>query len=364
MKVELKTGEGLVRELSVAVPADRVQTEMEKKFVEVQQTTTLKGFRKGKAPMTMIKSMFANEVRADVVDELIKATLPEAVKDHELRVATRPTLTDFNFADDGGFNYTAQVEVFPEVGAIAFSGLKITADTSEISDKDVNEMVDYLRKRAATVRPVEREARDTDWVTVDLKKIADPKNVLQTDVFPNSEVDLSNQMTIKEFREQIPGMKVGEEKNIEVVYANDYSDQAFAGATITYACTLKTVKEVILPELDDSFAKQTQIGETLLEMRLKIREDLKRQRDDAQRRNQRHEIIHQMAEINAIPIPEGMVAEYLESVVEDFKKQYPKATADDETQIKQNYRHVGIEAMRWDIIWHQLSEQEKIEVLA
>ncbi len=364
MKVELKTGEGLVRELSVAVPADRVQTEMEKKFVEVQQTTTLKGFRKGKAPMTMIKSMFANEVRADVVDELIKVTLPEAVKDHELRVATRPTLTDFNFADDGGFNYTAQVEVFPEVGAIAFSGLKITADNSEISDKDVNEMVDYLRKRAATVRPVEREARETDWVTVDLKKIADPKNVLQTDVFPNSEVDLSNQMTIKEFREQIPGMKIGEEKNIEVVYADDYSDSAFAGATITYGCTLKTVKEVILPELDDSFAKQTQIGETLLEMRLKIREDLKRQRDDAQRRNQRHEIIHQMAEINAIPIPEGMVAEYLESVVEDFKKQYPKATPDDETQIKQNYRHVGIEAMRWDIIWHQLSEQEKIEVLA
>ncbi len=253
MKVELKTGEGLVRELSVAVPADRVQTEMEKKFVEVQQTTTLKGFRKGKAPMTMIKSMFANEVRADVVDELIKVTLPEAVKDHELRVATRPTLTDFNFADDGGFNYTAQVEVFPEVGAIAFTGLKITVDNSEISDKDVNEMVDYLRKRAATVRPVEREARETDWVTVDLKKIADPKNVLQTDVFPNSEVDLSNQMTIKEFREQIPGMKIGEEKKIEVVYADDYSDSAFAGATITYGCTVKTVKEVILPEVDDTF---------------------------------------------------------------------------------------------------------------
>jgi trigger factor len=170
-------------------------------------------------------------------------------------------------------------------------------------------------------------------------------------------------MTIKEFREHIPGMKVGEEKNIEVVYADDYSDRAFAGATITYACILKTVKEVILPELDDSFAKQTQIGETLLEMRLKIREDLKRQRDEAEKRNQRHEIVHQMAEINAIPIPEGMVAEYLESVVEDFKKQYPKATADDETQIKQNYRHVGIEAMRWDIIWHQLAEQEKIEVL-
>ena len=363
MKVEVKTGEGLVREVSVAIPADRVQTEMEKKFIEVQQTTTLKGFRKGKAPMNMIKSMFENEVRADVVDELIKVTLPEAVKSNELRVATRPNLTDFNFSDDGGFNYTAQVEVFPEVGTITYPGLKVTADSSEISDKDVNEMVEYMRKRMATVRPVEREAQLTDWVTVDLKKVADPKMVLQTGVFPNSEVDLSNPMTIKEFREHIPGMKIGEEKNIEVVYADDYSDRVFAGAHITYGCTLKAVKKVILPELDDSFAKQAQIGETLLEMRLKIREDLKRQRDDAQKRNQRHEIVHKMAEINAIPIPEGMVAEYLESVVEDFKKQYPKATAEDEVQIKQNYRHVGVEAMRWDIIWHQLADQEKIEVL-
>lgn len=362
MKVEVKTGEGLVREVSVAIPADRVQTEMEKKFVEVQQTTTLKGFRKGKAPMNMIKSMFENEVRADVVDELIKVTLPEAVKSNELRVATRPNLTDFNFSDDGGFNYTAQVEVFPEVGTITYPGLKVTADSSEISDKDVNEMVEYMRKRMATVRPVEREAQITDWVTVDLKKVADPKLVLQTDVFPNSEVDLSNPMTIKEFREQIPGMKIGEEKNIEVVYADDYSDRVFAGAHITYGCTLKAVKEVILPDLDDNFAKQAQIGETLPEMRLKIREDLKRQRDDAQKRNQRHEIVHQMAAINAIPIPEGMVAEYLVTVVEDFKKQYPKATSEDEAQIKQNYRHVGIEAMRWDIIWNQLAEQEKIEV--
>lgn len=364
MKVEVKTGEGLVRELSVVVPAERVQTEMEKKFVEVQQKAEIKGFRKGKVPMPMIKNMFANEVRADVVDDLIKETLPEAVKEHALKVATRPTLTDFNFNDDGGFNYTAQVEVFPEVGTIGYAGIKVTKEDGEVSDKDVNEMVDYMRKRMATVRPVEREATTADWVTVDLKKIADPKLVLQTDSFPNSEVDLSNPITIKEFREQIPGMKIGDEKNIEVIYPEDYSDRVFAGASITYQATLKSVKEVILPELDDSFAKQTGIGETLLEMRLKIREDLKRQREDAFKRNQRHELIHQMTDINPIPIPEGMVAEYLESVVEDFKKQYPKATAEDEEQIKQNYRHVGIEAMRWDLIWHQLATQETIEVLA
>ena len=132
MKVEVKTGEGLVRELSVVVPAERVQTEMDKKFVEVQQKAEIKGFRKGKVPMNMIKNMFTNEVKADVVDDLIKETLPEAVKEHDLKVATRPTLTEFDFNEDGGFHYTAQVEVFPEVGTIAYAGIKITKEDGEI----------------------------------------------------------------------------------------------------------------------------------------------------------------------------------------------------------------------------------------
>lgn len=363
MKVEVKQGEGLVRELSVEVPADRVSTEMEKKFEEVRQTVTLKGFRKGKAPMHMIKSIYANEVRADVVDELIKVTLPEAVKENELRVATRPTLTDFNFSDDGGFTYTAQVEIFPEIGAISYDDLKVTGSTGEVTDKEVNDVVEYLRKRFADTRPVEREARDTDWVTLDLKKVADPNLALQTDSFPNMEVDLTSPVTIKEFREQIPGMRIGEEKNIEVAYPDDFSDRAFAGAHITYGATLKAVKEVHLPEVTDAFAQQTGMGQTVLELRLKIREDLKKQRDEMHRRNQKREIVSQMTAKNPIAIPEGMVSEYLDSVVEDFKKEYAKVEAADEEAIRTNYRQVGIDAMRWDLIWHRLADQENIEVL-
>lgn len=360
MKVEVKQGEGLKREISIELPPDRVQTAINQKFEEVQQTVTLKGFRKGKAPMNMVKSMFADEVKADVVDELIKASYPEALKEKTLNVASRPTLTNLNFTDDGGLVFTATVEVFPEVDKVVFDKLEVASPEIEVKDEEVNDVIEYLRKRLATVRVVEREAREGDLVTCDLKKTHDPKLALQNDDFPNSEIDLGNKMTVKEFKEHIPGMKAGDQKEIEVIYPDDYSDKAFAGAHITYMCTVKTVKEQILPTVDDAFAKQAGTGETVLELRLKVREDLKRQHTDMLVQAQKRELIRQVCEKNPIPIPEGMIEDYLQEVIEDFKKNYQSI---DESEIRGTYRQVGIDSMRWDILWHKIAEQERIEVL-
>jgi len=359
VKIEVKQGEGLKRELSIEVPPDRVQSEMDKKFDEVKRSVTLKGFRKGKAPMTMIKTVYADEVKADVVDELIKSTFPEAVRQHTLNVASRPTLTNLNFNDDGGFTYTATVEVFPEIPTVKFENLEVPTHEIAIKDEEIDEVVAYFRKRHADVRPVERVARDGDIVIADMKKVADPKLALDTTDFPDSQIDLGNKMTVKEFREQLLGARAGDQKQIEVVYPDDYSDSRFAGARITYECSVKQIKEQILPEVDDAFARQSGVGETALEMRLKIREDLTKRREDDLHREQKRELVRQICEANPIPIPDGMVNDYLDSVVADFKKNYPDAAED---EIRRNYREVGIETMRWDMLWHSLADQQKIEV--
>ncbi|MFZ1683486.1 MAG: trigger factor [Candidatus Zixiibacteriota bacterium] len=360
MKVEVKQGEGLKREISIELPAERVQTAIEQKFAEVQQSVTLKGFRKGHAPMNMVKSMYADEVKADVIDDLIKVSYPEALKEKTLNVASRPTLTNLNFTDDGGLVFTATVEVFPEVEKVLYDGFEVPNPEVEVKDDEVNDVIEYLRKRLATVRVVEREARDGDIVTCDLKKLLDPKLALQTDDFPNSEIDLGNKLTVKEFKENIPGMKAGDQKEIDVVYPDDYSDKVFAGAQIKYLCTVKLVKEQIMPEVDDAFAKSTGSGETVLELRIKVREDLMRQHTDMLHQNQKRELIRQVCEKNPIPIPEGMVEEYLKDVVEDFKKNYENV---DEADVRATYHQVGVDSMRWDILWHKLAEQENVEVL-
>jgi trigger factor len=358
--VNVENGDGLTRKVSVQVPAETFQTEMEKKLDELRQGITLKGFRKGKAPLDMVRSQYGDKVKADVVDELFRSSLSSAIDDHQLKLAGRPTVTALDLADDGTLSYQAELEVFPEIARVEYDGLALQAEELTVADNDVDEIVQHYRKQFSQLRPLDRSAQDGDVVVVDLIKIADSKEALPADSFPDSQIDLASAATIKEFKEHLPGMKAGDEKQVEVAYDEDYSDPVFAGAHITYNCKVKSVNERILPEVNDAFAKQTGLGETALEFRLKIRERLLAEKQAVQRRMHRREIVELVCNRNNVPIPESPITEYLDNLVKDFREQGEQF---DEKELRERYRPVGVKSMRWDLLWRKLAEQEKIEVL-
>ena len=360
MKVEVTELEGLYRQLAVEVPQNRFQEEMDKELEQLRRKVTLKGFRKGKAPMNMIKSNYGESVKTEVIDKLIKATYPEAISSQTLKVASPPQVTDLKIEDDGSFSYKAKVEVFPDIKKVVFDGIKLTTTDTEATDAEVDEFIETLRDRQAEMREVNRAAKADDIVVLDMTKVKDPKLAVEQTDFPETTVDLSHGMTLKEFKEQIPGMKAGEEKDIAVKYADDYSDSRLAGAEITYRTRLKAVKEKILPEVDDAFAKASAEAETVLELRLNIREEIKRQKEEGQNRSFKSQIITQMNEKNPVPVPESMIENYLHSVIEDLTSQKAEFKED---EIRKMYRLMGEQTIRWQILYHQLAEQEKIEVL-
>ncbi len=360
MKVEVESGQGLTRKLSVEIPAQTFNSEMEKKLTELSRTVTLKGFRKGNAPLEMIRSQFGDQVKADVVDDLFRQSLSNAIDTHKLKLAGRPTVTALDLSDDGTLSYKAEIEIFPEIERVVYDGLSLQAVELKVEDSEVNEFVEHYRKQLSELRVLSRPATDQDVVVVDLTKLSDPKKALPTDSFPDSQIDLSNPATIKEFRKHLPGLKAGDERDIEVVYDDDYSDPAFAGAHITYKCTVKSVNERLLPQVDDAFAKRSGLGETALEFRLKVREQLLKEREITQKRTHRREVVDLICSRNEIPIPEGPINEYLDTLVEDFRKEGEEF---DEPKVREQYRPVGIRSMRWDLLWRKLVEQEKIEVL-
>ncbi|MEW6412027.1 MAG: trigger factor [Candidatus Zixiibacteriota bacterium] len=364
MKVEIKQLDGLVRELSVEVPAETVNARTEQKLKEVRRDASLKGFRKGKAPMNMIKSIYGEQVKIDVAEDLIKSTYPEVVRENTLKVASYPQVTDLKYEDDGSLSYTATVEVFPEIDKVNFDGLTLVGEDIEVKDDEVDDIVEHLRKRSAEVRAVERAVGENDLVTLDIEVTSDPGKVLSTDRFDGSEVDLSNKLTVKEFREALPGLKAGDVKEIEVKYDKEYPDEVFAGAELKYKCTVKAVKERILPELNDAFAKSTGQAETALELRIKIRERLTRQKTDDRNRGFKHQVIEQMAEKNQVPLPNSIVQEYLDNVIENFKKQYGEGDDFNEAEVRKNYQPMAETNLRWNMLLHQLAKQEKIEVLS
>jgi trigger factor len=360
VKVEVKTGDGLQRQIFVEIPAESVNAELDTQYREKRKSVTLKGFRKGKAPLDMIKSLFKDEVTINVADNLIKVTYPEAIREAKLKVATAPSVSALDFTDEGGLTYTAEVEVFPELGTVKYDGLKVTPESVEVADSDIDEIVEMYRTQYSELRVVERPAGEKDVVVADLHKLEDPKEVMKEDIFEGVEVDLSKGQTVKEFKQALTGAKVGDEPEVEVTYGYDYADPRFAGARIKYRCKVTAVKERILPEFNDALAKQTKMAETVLEFRLKVREQLEKEKKDIEKNRMRQETITQMVEKNRFDIPEAMLKEYLDAAVQDVKKQYPDAS---EEEIRQSYTEPGRNQMRWNFLYHELAEQEKIEVL-
>lgn len=358
--VNVENGDGLTRKVSVEVPAETFQSEMQKKLDELRQGITLKGFRKGKAPLDMVRSQYGDQVKAEVVDELFRSSLSSAIDDHKLKLAGRPTVTALDLADDGTLSFKAELEVFPEIARVEYDGLALQAEEPTVADSDVDDIVQHYRKQLSQLRPLDRVAKDGDVVVVDLIKTSDPKEALPADSFPDSQIDLASVATIKEFKEHLPGMKAGDEKQVKVVYDKDYSDPVFAGAHITYNCKVKSVNERIMPEINDAFAKQTGVGETALEFRLKIRERLLAEKQAVQRRMHRREIVELVCSRNNVPIPESPITEYLDNLVKDFQE---RGEQFDEKELRERYHPVGVKSMRWDLLWRRLAEQEKIEVL-
>jgi len=359
LKVDLAANDGLKRTLTIEIPAETVNDRIERGLNKIRQEVTLKGYRKGKAPMDIIRSNYTDKVKAEIAEEMIQSSYGEAVREKELKVATPPTVTDLDFKDDGAFTFTAELEVLPELEKVISDGLEVKTVKAEVEDKEVDEYLEYIRRQLAEFRPLTRPATETDIVVVDLKKLHDPKLALKSDEINDAEIDLGGAMTVKEFKEQVPGMAIGDEKEITVKYDKDYSDQNFAGAEIKYLVKVKEVKERILPEINDALAKQTGKAETALELKLALRKEIETHKADELKKNHRSQIIDQMCKKNEIDVPEGIIAGYLESVVKEAKESGQEVN---EEQIRTSYRPIGENTFRWNMIMQKLAEDEKIEV--
>lgn len=359
VKVEVKPLEKLAHEISVTVDADTVNQKLDSKFGQVRRNAHLKGFRKGKAPMDMIKQVYGGEVRAEVAEEVLKETISDAIEESSLKIATKPALTALDYNEAGGLDYSVKVEVMPEIDKVEIDGLKVTEDDIEVTDQEVDDMVESLRNAFVEHRPVQREVIKGDKVVMDLDKVEDPDNVLEDDHFEDAEIDLANPMTVQEFKDELPGLKAGESREIEVKYGDDYPDPNFAGKRIKYRATVKEVAERLLPEWDDDFAKRTKQAETALELKLKLREDIKKNKEEQRRRTQRNQVVRQMCERNALEVPGALVDDYLSAVIEDAKRQQPDLN---EQQAREGYREMAENTLRWNMIYHHIADQESVEI--
>lgn len=308
MEVQLETPGGLVRQLRVRVPAERVAQAVDARLKRVATRAKIPGFRPGKAPFKVIEQQYGDSARMEAVSEIVQQTYPEALGKSGVNPAGMPKIDITAEKPGEPLEYVAQFEVYPEIKLNDMKGLKLEKPVVEVSEADIDKLVLNLRNSRRTLAVVARPAKLEDAVTVDFLGKIDGV------AFAGSEgkdvtIELGKGQFLPDMENGIVGHAAGESFTVAVKFPDDYRNESLRGKTADFEMTLKEVKEPQLPAIDAEFLKAHQIAESDGEagLRAKGRIALEKERDKALQSRLKTQTLDQLLSLNPIEIPQTLI---------------------------------------------------------
>ncbi|HUN26984.1 MAG TPA: trigger factor [Steroidobacteraceae bacterium] len=314
MQTSVTATGGLERRLEVAVPAGEVAREVESRLKRISRTARLKGFRPGKAPYSVVRQQFGDQVHAEVVGDLMRSTFAEAVSQQQLKPATGPRIEPIALGPGGDLKYAAVFEVMPEVTVQPLDRIALERPAASITEADIDAMIESMRRQRPNFTPVERAARATDRVTVDYD------GRIEGQPFQGGEgrdvtFVLGAGRVLDEIERAVAGAASPETRTVSVHYAQDHANKALAGRTAEFTVTVKKVEEQSLPELDEAFCRAYGVEEGSIEtLRTEVRGSMQRELDDLVRNRLRAQVLDALYRDNPLEVPRSLVAENIEQL--------------------------------------------------
>lgn len=309
MQVSVETTKGLERKMTVQVPAERVDNEIDTRLRRMTRTAKVKGFRPGKVPFKVVKQQYGPQVRDEVMQELLRQTYGEALQEKELRPAGSPAIDPVSMEEGKGLEYTATFEVYPEVKLKKTEGLKVERRTAEVSDEDVEAMIGNMRKQKGEWQTVERAAGDGDRVIIDFE------GRIKGEDFPGNSgnevpVELGAGRMLEDFEKGLQGVSAGDEKEFDVKFPKDYHAEDMQGKKAKFTVKVHRVEEMKLPEVDEEFCKGFGVEEGGVEqLKQDVRDHMERELKQALRRESKDAILDSLIEANKLDLPKALVDE-------------------------------------------------------
>jgi trigger factor len=358
------------RELELEVPAENVQKTTEKIARDLARVARVPGFRPGKAPVTLIRRRFAEEIKGEVLESLVPEYIQQALTEKKLNPITRPQVDKVDFTDAGPLKFRASFEVLPDFELGDYKNLKIEVEEIEVGDTEINKTLEEMRERSATFAPVEgRPAQDGDYVQV--KLMGTPAGGGEPVRADNVTCHIGAEETLPAFNENLRGAKPGDTPHFEMKYPDDYPDEKLRGKTYNFALEVRGVKEKKLPELNDEFVKDLGEGaagaKNLAELRDKIREKLNAARDEQQQAQAREKILEELVKRHDFPVPQALIEHQmdvrLERVVRSLAAQGvdPRAVNVDWVSMRQRQHDRAERDVKAEILLDRVATAEKLE---
>ena len=343
-------------------------------YLKNKASINIPGFRKGKAPRAVVEGMYGAEVfYQDAMDELAPKAFEFGLDESKLRMVGTPSIVDVNVTDDRTASYTFEVTLYPEVTLGQYKGLEAERKDESVSDEDVDNELNSVRKRNARMIDIDdRAAEMGDTVDIDFDGYLDGER-FDGGKAEGYSLELGSNSFVPGFEDQVVGMKIGEEKDIDITFPENYTPE-LAGKAVVFKIKLNGITTPELPELDDEFAKDVSEFDTLDEYKASLRGDLEKRKKDEAENDFRANILKQAVNNLQAEIPECMILEKVEQIIRDYASNFGMTDRSvplenlkemmglSDEVVENNIRPAAEFQVKTDLLLDKIKDEEKLEV--
>jgi trigger factor len=356
--------EGVKHSLEISVPVSEVEQETERVVSEIQKKVKLPGFRPGKAPVSLVKSRFAGDIRQDVLEKVVpKAFRAAAAKDH-LEVVGTPDISDVHFHEGEPLKFKAEFEVAPTFELGDYRGILVNYTEPEVADEDITKRLDEVREQKAEyVNEDPRPLADGDYAMVSLESLSGISPKIQQDEIM---LKIGDESTMAPFTENLRGAAPEDEREFDVTYPADYERKNLQGRTVRFRAVVKAVRRKELPELNDEFAKDLGDYQTLDEVKEMVRKSIQREREMRAQDAAKHQLIDRLVDAHEFPVPNVYVDRQIEINLENQLRTLaaqgidPKSIKLDWNKVKETQKPKATRDVRASLLLDKIGERESI----
>jgi len=309
MQVSVETTQGLERRLTISVPAETVDVEVKNRLRQIAKTQRINGFRPGKVPPSVIQKRYGKSVRQEVAGEIMQRNFVDAIVAEKINPAGRPEFVAKSNEDGKALEFEATFEIYPEVELTDLDKIAVERPDVEVTDKDLDEMFVTLQNQHKTWKENKRKTKKGDKLTIDFTGRVDGEE-FEGGKAENFELELGAGRMIPGFEKEVTGMKVGEEKTIQVTFPEDYHAENLKGKDAEFDIVVHKTEGPVLPEVDEEFAKLFGIEEGGIEaLREEVGKNMARELSQAVKAKVKEQVIEGLLENHDLGLPAALVAQ-------------------------------------------------------
>jgi len=367
IRVQVEDLTSVKKKLDISVPAEAVKSEFKAAYQNIRSTASIAGFRKGTAPMNILRARFGGHVQEDVAKRLIESGYSTALSERQLTPVEAPKVDlQGEIAEDKDFNFSVTVEVHPNVAVDGYRGMELRKEEVAVTEEDVDKGVENLREAAAQFKEVERPAKDGDLVVVDFEAFMDGEPIKngKGEGYP---CIIGEKSLLPGFDEALKGASKGEQKEVDITFPENYSEASLAGKPGHFKLSVKAVKEKGTPEVNESFAKDMGC-EDLKALRAKVTEEIDKHKKGEAKERLKNEILDKLIAAHPFDVPDSLVNRYmgviLNRIVDNMRSgvMAPEDRGLNIDQLKEKYRPAAVRSVKEDIILDAISAKEAVQV--